>query len=76
MVQCCITFFSDCCHFQEGDGEEDEDEDPDYQPPPVSHHWDYFTGGVKAICLIRQEVFLNLIETSVQTSIYLFLIEI
>lgn len=76
MVQCCITFFSDCCHFQEGDGEEDEDEDPDYQPPPVSHHWDYFTGGVKAISLIRQEVFLNLIETSVQTSIYLFLIEI
>ena len=76
MVQCCITFFSDCCHFQEGDGEEDEDEDPDYQPPPVSHHWDYFTGGVKAICLIRQEVFLNLIETSVQISIYLFLIEI
>ena len=75
-MQCCITFFSDCCHFQEGDGEEDEDEDPDYQPPPVSHHWDYFTGGVKAICLIRQEVFLNLIETSVQISIYLFLIEI
>lgn len=76
MVQCCITFFSDCCHFQEGDGEEDEDEDPDYQPPPVSHYWDHFTGGVKAICLIRQEVFLNLIETSLQTSIYLFLIEI
>ena len=59
MVQCCITFFSDCCHFQEGDGEEDEDEDPDYQPPPVSHYCDYFTGGVKAICLIRQEVFFN-----------------
>ena len=76
MVQCCITFFSDCCHLQEGDGEEDEDEDPDYQPPPVSHYWDYFTGGVKAICLIRQEVFLNLIETSVQISIYHFLIEI
>ena len=75
-MQCCIIFFADCCHFQEGDGEEDEDEDPDYQPPPVSHYCDYFKGGVKAICLIRQEVFLNLMETSVQTSIYLFLIEI
>lgn len=62
IVRCFVTFFSDCCHCQEGDGEEDEDEDPDYQLPPVSHYCDYFTGGVKVICLIRQEVFLILNE--------------